>query len=220
MQTSPWLEISADEYEAHMSEPQVGQRQALDSIMADAMRRLQPHSLLVAGCGPGGGWQHIDPHVTGSVTGVDIHPGYLERIRHTYGQRLAGLRLLCGDILTAELPRAGYDLIIAALLFEYLDVRAGLRRMRDLLKDDGTLLAVLQLQSTKPAVSQTPYASIRRLSDVMKLVPPETFVQTAAEEGLICQSRHVVALPGEKAFNVLYFDAESSVRRSVATSND
>jgi cyclopropane fatty-acyl-phospholipid synthase-like methyltransferase len=216
MHASPWLDITADEYAAHMSAPQVGQRQVLDDIMAAALQSLRPHTLLVAGCGPGGGWEYIDAEVTRSVTGVDIHPAYLEKIRNDYGQRLVGMELHCGDILTAELPRARYDLIIAALLFEYIDMQQGLSRLREFLSEDGTLLVVLQLQSANPAVSETPLTSIRRLSDVMTLVSPENLVKTAAAEGLSCVSRRVVPLPGKKAFLVLFLESRKSMADGAA----
>lgn len=206
MSTSPWLGVSPEDYEAHMSAPQVRQWQALDGILADALAELQPRTLLIAGCGPGTGWRHIDPGVTPEVMGIDIHAGYLERIRRDHGQRLSGMELIDGDILAVELPRKTYDLAVAALLFEYIDTRRGLRRLRESLHDDGTLLTVLQAAGTKPAVSETPYESIRRLADVMHLVPPERFLAIAMQEGLVCRTRQVVSLPGEKAFLVFYFN--------------
>ncbi|MCZ7557412.1 MAG: class I SAM-dependent methyltransferase [Bacteroidia bacterium] len=204
MNDSPWLDISPEEYEAHMSAPHVRQWQALDRILAEAFAELQPQTLLIAGCGPGTGWRHIDPAVTHEVTGIDIHAGYLERIRRDHGQRLSGLELICGDILAMEPPRKTYGVVVAALLFEYIDTRRGLRRLQESLHDEGTLLIVLQAAGTKPSVSETPYDSIRRLADVMQIVSPEKFLAIAIEEGLVCRRRCVVPLPGEKTFLVFY----------------
>ena len=200
---SPWLDIPNDEYEAHMSAPHVGQRQALDEIFSEAVRRLQPRALLVAGCGAGGNWDAVDPLVTTRVTGVDLNPLYLQELQLRYGTRLPGLETVCADICTLDLHEQTYDLIVAALLFEYIDVRVGLERLSGLLNPDGVLLCVLQHHSqSSTMVSSTPYESLQRLECVMDLVDFGEFQSCARDLGLVVHHDRTIPLPGSKAFRV------------------
>jgi SAM-dependent methyltransferase len=202
--TSPWLAISADEYEAHMSASHVGQRDVLDDIFREMVLLLKPRRLLVAGCGPGGGWQHIDPTHTEVVTGIDLNPEYLRKLQAQHGARLRGLDLICGDITLLDTAHRTYDLIVAALLFEYIDIRKGLKRLSGMLHEQGALLAVLQLPSnSSDAVSETISLNIRQLTGIMKLIDPDEFEAAARSEGLFSNRRTVVPLPGGKAFLVL-----------------
>ncbi len=206
MTDSPWLGIPHEEYTAHMSAAHIGQRQALDLVFAEALKRLAPRSLLVAGCEAGSGWEHIDPHITTTVTGIDLNPDYLAILHAREGVRLAGLDLYRGDILTMELPGRTYDLVVAALLFEYLDLRLGLERLSGLLNPDGVLLCVLQVHSeSSTLVSSTRFENLRRLESVMHLVDLEEFEGCARNVGLVGNHHRTIPLPGGKAFRVLEF---------------
>ncbi len=201
--TSPWLAVPADEYESHMAAAHVGQRSALDAIFREILLKLKPRRILMAGCGPGGGWEEIDPATTELVTGVDLNHEYLQVVQQRHGGKLRGLELICGDILSLDLIGRRYDLVVAALLFEYIDVKEGLQRLSDMLDTEGALLVVLQLPSTASApVSETSFDSIRSLAGIIKLVDPAEFETVARSVGLCSSWNNVVPLPGGKAFFV------------------
>jgi hypothetical protein len=76
----PWLKIPAEDYESHMSLPDVAQAQALNSLMASALKVYRPDSIAVMGCTTGNGFEHIDQSHTHRVIGVDINTAYLSAL--------------------------------------------------------------------------------------------------------------------------------------------
>ena len=59
--TNPWLTIPAEDYEAHMASPEVGQLQVLNQLFKMVLEEHRPESLAVLGCSTGNGFEHIDP---------------------------------------------------------------------------------------------------------------------------------------------------------------
>jgi trans-aconitate methyltransferase len=196
---NPWLAIPATDYEGHMALPEVGQLQVLSALFGDTYRELQPARLAVLGCATGNGFEHIDPLITPQAVGVDINPQYLEIARARYAQRLPGLQLLTADLATCKLAASTFELISAALVFEYLRPLPLLRRISDWLAPAGTLAAVLQLPGDGCApVTPTKFRSLERLEPVMRLVDPDEFLAAAAAAGLAVYREREVPLPGGK----------------------
>ena len=48
--TNPWLTISAEDYEAHMASPEVGQLQLLNQLFKTVLEAHRPSSLAIVGC--------------------------------------------------------------------------------------------------------------------------------------------------------------------------
>jgi SAM-dependent methyltransferase len=170
---SPWLSIPAEEYEGHMASPGVRQLQHLSRVFGGLLDEFSPESVAVLGVSGGNGLEHIDPGRVKRVVGVDINPAYLDLARSRHGARLPGLELVCGDIASCELPPASFDLVYAALVFEYLEPAAAVGRIADWLKPGGVAAALLQLPSPAHGrVSETPYRSVRMLEPHIHLVEP------------------------------------------------
>jgi trans-aconitate methyltransferase len=203
---NPWLDISLEDYESHMALPQVAQAGVLADFFGLVLKRHSPESVAVLGCAGGNGFDRIDPTITGRVVGVDVNPDYVAVAAARFKDRLPALQLLVGDIATEAVTFEPVALIYAALLFEYVNAAAVLKRLPSLLKSDGLLCTVLQLPSASmPDITPSTFASLRGLSSVMRLVSPQELRELAAERGLWEFSDQVTELPSRKRFQMQVF---------------
>ena len=203
---NPWLDIPSSDYVDHMRSPGVGQHQVLNRLLRDALRTTHPRNVLVLGCSTGNGLEHVDSSVTSRVLGIDVNPAYLERLVEWFPHPAFKLDVQCADLATAAFEPEAFDLVHAALVFEYLEWSPLLRRLVATLRSEGVLSVVLQLPSpTSPAVTPTEFTSLRSLERVFRFVPPEAFVAQAAGVGLNLESRRTQPLESGKGFEVLRF---------------
>jgi SAM-dependent methyltransferase len=204
--SNPWLEIPEADYVGHMSSPAVGQRPVLSRLLGETLQSVRPHALLVLGCSTGNGLEHIDPAVTSRVVVVDVNPEYLRRLRERFPNPMFTLDVRCGDLTNIELEREAFDMVHAALLFEYLEWPVLLPRVAMALRPGAVLSVILQVPSmSSPAVTPTPFTSLRRLESVFRFVEPTALVEAAGREKLTLNARRTEPLPGGKTFEVLSF---------------
>ena len=200
MSDNPWLAIPAGDYEGHMGTAGVDQLGPLSAILADVYRQVHPAHLAVLGCGTGDGLHVVDPTRTRRFVGVDLNPDYLALARQRQS-RLAGVaEWICADVATCALEPARFDLIHAALLFEYVDPLLVLPRIAGWLSPGGVLSVVLQQPGGDAPISETGFASLQSLSALMALVPPERFRDLAARAGLSETSSRRIPLARGKSF--------------------
>lgn len=203
---NPWLGIPYADYVDHMASPNVGQLPLLRLLLAEALAEIRPRSLLFLGACFGNGLEHLDPAVTRHVACVDLNPEYLERLRFRFPEPPFRLDTSCADVQTMEFPCATFDMIHAALLFEYLAWPPLLPRLAAALCPQGSLSLVLQLPSaTIAAVTPSAFASLRQLESQFRFVDPDELIARAAEARLSLQMRRTESLPTGKAFEVLRF---------------
>ena len=204
--SNPWLEIPEADYIGHMSSPAVGQRPVLNRLLGEALERVRPGAVLVVGCSTGNGLEHVDPAVTSRVVAVDLNPEYLHHLRERFPSPGFQLDVRSGDVIDVELERDAFDLIHAALIFEYVEWPLLLPRLAAALKAGGALSVILQSPSaSSPAVTPTPFTSLRKLEPVFRFVEPGMLVEVARREGLHLSARHAEPLPAGKSFEVLRF---------------
>jgi ubiquinone/menaquinone biosynthesis C-methylase UbiE len=204
--SNPWLSIPASDYEGHMNLDTVRQLHVLSQIFENVMKDIPSIKLAVPGCGTGTGFEHIDPKVTESVLGIDINPEYLSIVRKRYGPKLPMLELICSDLNAFSCPDKSFDLIYAALIFEYMDFEKLLKRVSNWLMMNGTLVAVLQMPSPESKmISETPYSSLRAIEPIMHLVNPQAFNETAEKCGLRKFKEVEIPLKLGKKFLVSYY---------------
>lgn len=203
---NPWLGIPLADYEGHMSLPQVGQARLLAEILEGALRQHSPRSVAVIGCAGGNGFERIRPETTARVVAVDLNPAYVARVRERFASRLPGLEPIAGDIQSPEVGFAPVDLIFAGLLLEYVDPDVALRRFRSWLRAPGILTTVIQAEcATSAAVTPSPFASLRTLAPVMRLVRPEVLCERAGRAGFREIARRTEVAGGGKEFTVQTF---------------
>jgi SAM-dependent methyltransferase len=183
--SNPWLTIPAEDYEAHMASPEVGQLQVLNQLFKVVLEEHRPESLAVLGCSTGNGFEHIDPSTTRRVVGIDINPSYLGVARKRFLGSLPMLELLEEDFTSATFDIHPVSLVFAALVFEYVGIGEAVRSISRSLTPGGVLVAALQLPSlTSTPVTKTRFKSLEALVPIMNLVSPEEFSLVCFETGL------------------------------------
>jgi SAM-dependent methyltransferase len=203
---NPWLDIPEADYVGHMSSPEVGQRPVLCRLLREALEAARPEAALILGGSTGNGLEHVDPSATARVVVVDINPAYLDRLRGLFPGPGFDLEVRCGDVAGMELERDAFDLVHAALFLEYVDWPAVLPRVARSLRRDGVFSAVLQAPSvSSPAVTPTPFTSLRSLESLFHFVDPDALAAAGGEAGLALRTRRREALPAGKAFEVMRF---------------
>ncbi len=201
---NPWLTVPVSEYEGHMQA--VGQFATLNEIFADVYRTARPRRLAVLGCAAGNGFEHIEPSITERIVGVDINPHYIELALRRFGNWGNKLQFVCGDVLAHELEPAAFDMVHAALLFEYVDPNNLFQRIATSLTAGGLCSIVLQLQNDRiPTVSVTAFQSLQALSTIMQLRQPKEITRLAIAHSLALLKEWEVPLPNAKQFWVGLF---------------
>jgi ubiquinone/menaquinone biosynthesis C-methylase UbiE len=203
------LQIPADDYEAHMNA--VGQSAVLRELFAAAYAERRPARLAILGCTTGRDFSHVDPATTELVVGVDVNGDYLERARQRGSALGSRLRLIEGDVLLVDLPAGSFDLVHAALLFEYVEPLALFRRIHRWLSPEGLCSVVTQEPTPDvPAVSRTPYASLQTLHGRMRLRPADELAAVAGHAHLRLRRARAVKLPSGKTLVHSTFDRGAS----------
>jgi SAM-dependent methyltransferase len=179
---NPWSVVPAADYERHMGRDGADQLAPLASVFQEVYLATQPDRLLVLGCGTGDGLEHVDPSVTKRIVGVDVNLQYLGIARQRFLHLGARLELYCGDAERFRAAAGPFELVHAALLFEYLHPDVLVRRMAEWVAPRGSCSVVLQLPggaSPEPASK-----ALRLIERAMKLVPPEELGRLFAAAGL------------------------------------
>lgn len=203
---NPWLDVSEADYVGHMSSPAVNQRSVLSRLLCDALEGSLPRAVLVLGCSTGNGFEHVDAAVTRRVTGVDVNPAYLQRLRERFPNPAFALDVQCADLGDYAFEPAAFDLVHAGLVLEYLEWPRLLPRLAETLRPGGTFSVVLQRRSvSSPPVTPTEFTSLRSLESLFRFVEPDVLVARARDAGLELKHRRTEPLQSAKAFEVLRF---------------
>ncbi len=174
-----------------MAHPAVGQTPFLAKLFREILDEFLPRRVALPGCATGNGLEHVKPGSVDSVLALDINAEFLALAASRHGERLGdSLSLREADLADPEAGAAAlapgdFDLIHAALIFEYVDPVLLLPLLADALAPGGALTALLQLPDPEQdAVSTTPFTDLRRLESVIELVPPDHFAAIARSQGL------------------------------------
>ncbi|MGA2875014.1 MAG: class I SAM-dependent methyltransferase [Nitrososphaerales archaeon] len=202
---NPWLDIPLDDYERHMSLPEIGQAQMIAYDFKSLLEVYSPSSVAVIGCAGGNGFDCIDSLRTTRIVGIDVNPDYIRCARSRFSKRFPILELYAQNIETAEKLFKPVQMIYAALVFEYIEFSLGLARMVEHLRAGGILAAILQLPSSQRIVSPSPFRSLKPLEQFMVLRSPEDFEASAKTIGLTKLSSKKLTLESGKEFEALVF---------------
>lgn len=189
---NPWTVVLAADYERHMGPEGIDQLAPLSSIFQEVYLASQPDQVLVLGCGAGNGLEHVDPSVTKRVVGVDVNLQHLGIARQRYFHLGARLELYCAEVENFRPSGGRFDLVHAALLFEYLHPEVLVRRIAEWVADGGLCSVVLQLPGGDPL--DVPSKAMRIIERAMRLVPPEELTQLLEHYGLVRKRERVVPL--------------------------
>lgn len=187
---NPWTVVLASDYERHMGPDGVDQLGPLASIFQEVYLASQPDQVLVLGCGVGNGLEHVDPAVTKRVVGVDVNLQHLGIARQRYFHLGARLELFCAEVEKFRPTGGRFDLVHAALLFEYLHPEVLVRRIAEWVSDEGLCSIVLQLPGGD--LVEAPSKPMRIIEKAMRLVEPEELTQLFEHYGLVRKRERVV----------------------------
>jgi Methyltransferase domain len=200
---NPWLSVPLEDYEGHMSSPQVQQLAVLSELFGEALALCRPASVAILGIAGGNGLEHIDPQVTKRVVGVDLNPMYLDAVAQRY-QRISKLELHCVDLAKDAASWDAdqlVDLVHAALVFEHAGVGRCLENAVSLVARGGALSVVLQLPSeTEHGVGATAFPSIQNLKDHFTFVDPVSLRGLLEQRGFCLRHETRRALASGKSF--------------------
>jgi SAM-dependent methyltransferase len=200
---NPWTVVPAADYERHMGPEGVDQLAPLSAIFQEAYLATQPDRLLVLGCSTGNGLEQVDPAVTKRVVGVDVNLQYLGVARQRFFHLGPRLELFCAEAEKFRSPPASFDLVHAALIFEYVHPEVLVRKIVEWLAPEGTCSVVLQLPGG--AGPAEPTKTMQLIAKAMKLVPPEELTRLMEHYGLSRRRAKTVPLRGGKSFWVGLF---------------
>jgi 2-polyprenyl-3-methyl-5-hydroxy-6-metoxy-1,4-benzoquinol methylase len=106
----------------------------------------QARTALDVGCGEGFASRALAARGL-HVTAIDTDPGSLVAAR---AQDTQGISYLDHDVLTADLPLAGFDVVTALAVLHHMPLEAGLQRLGSLVAPGGVLMVVGCAASTLP----------------------------------------------------------------------
>ena len=200
---NPWLKIPASDYDNHMESPSVGQSSFMAEIFKKALQKHAPDNIAILGCATGNGLEHIVGNGKKHVTVIDINPEYLDILKQRFDGKIANLKTIQADLENYKLKNNGYSFILAGLIFEYLNPQNLLKNIKNGLKPEGIVLTILQLPSEALSkVSETPYTSLKKLSSIMNLVPPDDFNIMAKKIRLVRIESETITLKSGKRFYI------------------
>jgi SAM-dependent methyltransferase len=200
---NPWSVVPAPDYERHMGPDGVDQLAPLSAIFQEQYLAAQPDRLLLLGCATGNGLEHVNPAVTQRIVGVDVNLQYLGIARQRYFHLGPRLELYCSDAEKFRSPPASFDLVHAALLFEYLFPEPLVRRIAEWLAPGGTCSVVLQLPGGEGPAAPT--RTMQIIEKAMKLVAPEELTRLFDHYGMPRRRARTVPLRFGKSFWVGVF---------------
>lgn len=195
---NPWTVVPAADYERHMGPEGVDQLAPLAAIFQESYLAAQPDRLLLLGCTTGNGLEHVNPAVTKRIVGVDVNLQYLGIARQRFFHLGPKLELYCQEAEKFRAPPGSFDLVHAALIFEYLLPEPLVRRIAEWLGDAGTCSVVLQLPGG--AGPPSPTKTMQLIQRAMRLVPPDEVTQLFEHYGLPRKRARTVPLKHGKSF--------------------
>jgi hypothetical protein len=195
---NPWTVVPAADYERHMGPEGVDQLEPLSALFQEAYLGAQPDRLLVVGSATGNGLEHVDPAVTGRIVALDVNLQYLGVCRQRFFHLGPRLELFCTSATAWRAPPQRFDLVHAALIFEYLHPEPLVAQLAGWLAERGTVSVVLQLPGGGgPAPALKALEIIER---ARKLVPPEELTALFAAHGLERRRARTVPLKFGRSF--------------------
>lgn len=200
---NPWLEIDISDYVDHMSSPEVGQYQLINECFRSLLLKYTPGKIFVPGCTIGNGFEYIDWNKLETITALDINPDFLKMLQNKFpGEKK--LEIINEDFESFSIKERKYDLIFAALFFEYVDLRSALLKIKEMMGSASVLFSLIQLPGEdQTKVSKTKYKSLEKLGPYISLTTAERFERELNNAGFSVRSREQKTLNNGKSFALL-----------------
>ncbi len=181
---NPWLDVDLSDYVNHMSSPEVGQYQMINECFRNLLSKFNPEKIFVPGCTIGNGFEYINWQKVKKVTALDVNPDFLKVLREKFPDKEC-LEIITGDFNTYSGKGWKYDLIFAALFFEYVDIKSALYKFREMMNKSCVLFSIIQLPDAgQSKVSQSRYKSLEKLGPYITLISWKEFDKEINDAGL------------------------------------
>lgn len=202
---NPWLHISFEDYESHMSDAAIGQLQVLSSITKELLEKFKPASFALPGCTTGNGLEHINPEITKTVHAVDINPEYLQILNERYSQKIKNLHAYCQDINSETFKFKNINLCHLALVLEYVNPEKVLKKAAACLYKNGIISVVIQNSGKSDFVTKSKYESIHKLASIPHEINAEKIITIMKSLKFSLTEKKVYQLPNDKMFELFIF---------------
>lgn len=203
--SNPWLHISFEDYESHMSDKTIGQLQVLSSITKELLEKFKPASFAILGCTTGNGLEHIRPEITNTVHAVDINPEYLKILNDRYSGKIKNLHTYCLDIESEPLQFKNINLCHLALILEYVYPENVLKKVAACLNKNGIISIVIQNSGKSAFVTKSKFESINNLGTVPYEISAEKIIAIMKSLKFSLSEKKVYPLPNDKMFELFVF---------------
>jgi hypothetical protein len=215
---NPWLNISLEDYERHMSHDSVGQSRLLNSLTKKYLDKIKPQTAIFLGIAGGNGLEHIDNNITQRVIGIDINPDYLHTVFTRYNHAIDFLELLNLDIVKNSESICKADFVWAALILEYTGIEKLLEFSANNIRRDGHLIVSIQSNNNnKQSVSPTGIESIKKAGEIFSIVNPDVLLSKASKTGFMQIGKEESALPNGKSVITFHFKYPALVNHTPLT---
>jgi hypothetical protein len=194
-----WNMIPLDDYEKHMRHDTVGQTQLLSELTRKYLEWLTPDITMFLGVAGGNGLEHIDNRVTHKVYGIDINKQYLTETKTRFESRIPNLELIDMDVSKSSIEIAKADLIWAALIFEYVDMRSCFRFINNNIQESGHVVITIQVNNGARSVSQSGVETVKLLGQIFKPVDATELLALAERFGFLEIKNEEHVLPNGKS---------------------
>lgn len=204
MKTNPWEKIALDDYEGHMSLPNVKQLQVLSQIMKEQIDEYAIRTLAVLGVAGGNGLEHVAPEKINLVYGIDVNEEYLNACKKRFSELKDHLVLMKLDLLdeTQKLPPV--DLVIADLLVEYIGVDLFTRHISA--SGPAYVSCAIQQNEKESFVSESPYTNVfSGISELHSDIQPDSLSESLEKAGYAQVLSKKYSLPNGKSLVRLDF---------------
>jgi trans-aconitate methyltransferase len=190
-----------------MALPNVDQARLIEEVLGTLIAKLRPKSLAVIGCAGGNGSERCkSASGVQRVVGIDINDRYVKIARRRFEETVPGLELHVADIQLQHEIFKPVELLYVALVLEYVDLRAALANLRRHCTTGGMLATLTQMpHATLKPVSTSPYTSLLKLGDIMRLVDAGELVPQAAQFGFELLRESTLASSAGKQFKLHVF---------------
>lgn len=219
MKKNPWNYIKPQDYNAHMSCPNVAQSQMLNKITKEQFELLpektrQSSSVAVLGIAAGNGLEHVDSCGIASVIGIDISYAFLDECHARFSdlESNAKLKLFHLD-LKEETDKSveilsNCDLIIANLIIEHIHLSNFIKIVAGLPKNNQIVSCTIQVNSDGTQVSKSGYE--KAFDNILcqhEEVNEDSILSAMTDNGFALFGRDMYDLPNGKQFVRMDFAA-------------
>ena len=218
MGNNAWNFIKPDDYDAHMSHPNVAQTQMLNMIIKEQFELLPQEQrsascVAILGITNGNGLEHIIPCEIANVIGIDINKNFLDECRARYGNIKSRLNLFQLDLTkdTNETVKVISEcgLIIANLLIKHIHLDNFIKILAGLPRKNQIISCVIQINPDGVAVSKSGFEHIfDGISLQREEENEEMIVASMNGNGFILTNRMGYDLPNGKQFIRLDFTSK------------